>query len=85
MSVMFQAYVRSFTLAIREEYLGSGVHIQHVAPLYVSTKINAFSQRLMDGNLLVPDAATYARHAVATLGRVNNTSGYWLHGIQVTA
>ncbi|XP_026328000.1 inactive hydroxysteroid dehydrogenase-like protein 1 [Hyposmocoma kahamanoa] len=77
-----KAYIRSFTLAIREEYAGSGVHIQHVAPLYVSTKINAFSQRLLDGNLLVPDAATYARHAVATLGRVRNTTGYWLHGIQ---
>ncbi|XP_049871781.1 inactive hydroxysteroid dehydrogenase-like protein 1 [Pectinophora gossypiella] len=77
-----KAYVRNFTLAIREEYSSKGIHVQHVAPLFVSTKINAFSQRLLDGNLLVPDAATYARHAVAALGRVHNTSGYWLHGIQ---
>lgn len=77
-----KAYVRSFTLAVREEYAPKGIYIQHLAPLFVSTKINAFSQRLLDGNLLVPDAATYARHAVNTLGRQHNTTGYWLHGLQ---
>uniref|UniRef100_S4P897 Steroid dehydrogenase n=3 Tax=Pararge aegeria TaxID=116150 RepID=S4P897_9NEOP len=44
--------------------------------------MNTFSQRLLDGNFLVPDAPTYARHAVCTLGRVHTTTGYWLHGIQ---
>lgn len=77
-----KAYIRSFTLALREEYSPQGIYVQHLAPLFVSTKINAFSQRLMDGNLLVPDSTTYARHAVATLGRVSCTTGYWLHGIQ---
>ncbi|KAH9636176.1 hypothetical protein HF086_007128 [Spodoptera exigua] len=77
------SYVRSFTYAVREEYAPKGIHIQHLAPLFVSTKINAFSQRLMDGNLLVPDAATYSRYAVSTLGRQHNTTGYWLHGIQI--
>jgi NAD(P)-dependent dehydrogenase (short-subunit alcohol dehydrogenase family) len=75
--------VRSFTLALREEYAGSGVVVQHLAPLFVSTKINAFSQRLMAGGTLVPDAATYARHASAALARLRATTGYWLHGIQV--
>ncbi|KAL0848812.1 hypothetical protein ABMA28_013237 [Loxostege sticticalis] len=79
-----KAYVRSLTLALREEYAPKGIYVQHLAPLFVSTKINAFSQRLLDGNLLVPDAGTYARHAVASLGRVNNTTGYWVHGIQYT-
>lgn len=79
-----KAYVRSFTHAVREEYSTKGIYIQHLAPLFVSTKINAFSQRLMDGNILVPDVATYARHAVSTLGRQHNTTGYWLHGIQYT-
>ncbi|XP_028042141.1 inactive hydroxysteroid dehydrogenase-like protein 1 [Bombyx mandarina] len=77
-----KAYVRSFTLAIREEYAPKGIHVQHMSPLFVSTKMNSFSQRLLDGNLLVPDAATYAKHAAATLGRVHDTTGYWLHGIQ---
>ncbi|CAG9784715.1 unnamed protein product [Diatraea saccharalis] len=77
-----KAYVRSFTYALRAEYSPLGIHVQHLAPLFVSTKINSFSQRLMDGNLLVPDVATFSRHAVASLGRVSNTTGYWLHGIQ---
>ncbi|CAH0603534.1 unnamed protein product [Chrysodeixis includens] len=77
-----KAYVHSFTHAVREEYSSQGIHIQHLTPLFVSTKINAFSARLMAGNLLVPDAATYARHAVATLGRQHDTTGYWVHGIQ---
>ncbi|XP_028156599.1 inactive hydroxysteroid dehydrogenase-like protein 1 [Ostrinia furnacalis] len=79
-----KAYVRSLTLALREEYSSKGVYVQHLSPLFVSTKINAFSQRLLDGNPLVPDAGTYARHAVASLGRVHNTTGYWVHGLQYT-
>ncbi|XP_072936700.1 inactive hydroxysteroid dehydrogenase-like protein 1 [Epargyreus clarus] len=77
-----KVYVRNFTFAIRDEYSSKGIHVQHLSPLFVSTKMNTFSQRLLDGNLLVPDAVTYAQHAVATLGRVHTTTGYWMHGIQ---
>ncbi|CAF4872240.1 unnamed protein product [Pieris macdunnoughi] len=77
-----KVYVRNFTQAIRDEYSPLGIYVQHVSPLFVSTKMNNFSQRLIDGNLLVPDAATYAQSAVHLLGRVQNTTGYWLHGIQ---
>jgi hypothetical protein len=31
----------------------------------------------------VPDAATYSQNAVNTLGKVNTTTGYWAHGLQV--
>ncbi|XP_059059007.1 inactive hydroxysteroid dehydrogenase-like protein 1, partial [Achroia grisella] len=77
-----KSYVRSFTLALREEYAPKGIYIQHLSPLFVSTKINAFSDRLMEGNLLVPDAATFSKYAVSTLGKVHNTTGFWIHGIQ---
>ncbi|CAH2065838.1 unnamed protein product, partial [Iphiclides podalirius] len=77
-----KAYVRNFTLAVREEYAGSGVHVQHLSPLFLSTKMNAFSARLVRGGALVPDARTYARHAVDALGRVSDSTGYWLHGVQ---
>ncbi|XP_023942979.1 inactive hydroxysteroid dehydrogenase-like protein 1 [Bicyclus anynana] len=77
-----KVYVRNFTFAVREEYAPQGIHVQHVSPLFVSTKMNTFSQRLLDGNLLVPDAKTYTRYAICTLGRVQTTTGYWLHGIQ---
>ncbi|XP_041977521.1 inactive hydroxysteroid dehydrogenase-like protein 1 [Aricia agestis] len=76
-----KVYVRNFTLALRAE-VGGVLHVQHLSPLFVSTKMNAFSRSLLDGNLLVPDAAGYARSAVATLGRVRDTTGYWSHGIQ---
>ncbi|KAG6452966.1 inactive hydroxysteroid dehydrogenase-like protein 1 [Manduca sexta] len=79
-----KAYIQSFTMSVREEYGPKGIHVQHLSPLFVSTKMNSFSQQLLEGNLLVPDAAAYARQAVITLGRVDNTTGYWLHGLQYT-
>ncbi|KAG7311852.1 hypothetical protein JYU34_002936 [Plutella xylostella] len=79
-----KAYVRSFTHAVREEYASRGIVVQHVSPLFVSTKMNAFSERVMRGSLLVPDAESYARSAVATLGRVQDTTGFWSHGLQYT-
>ncbi|CAH0726356.1 unnamed protein product, partial [Brenthis ino] len=77
-----KVYVRNFTFAVREEYASKGIYIQHLSPLFISTKMNVFSQKLLDGNLLVPDATTYVRNAITTLGRVQNSTGYWLHGIQ---
>ncbi|CAK1603609.1 unnamed protein product [Parnassius mnemosyne] len=77
-----KAYERSLTLAVRKEAAAFGVHVQHVAPMFLATKMTAFSPRLLRAGALVPDARTYARHAVATLGRVRHTTGYWLHGPQ---
>ncbi|KOB71111.1 Steroid dehydrogenase, partial [Operophtera brumata] len=64
-----KAYVESFTKAVREEYSSKGIHVQHLSPLFVSTKMNSFSNKLLEGSFLVPDAALYASHAVNTLGR----------------
>lgn len=52
-------------------------------PYFVNTKMNDFSQRLRHNSLFVPDANMYARYAVETLGKVDNSTGYWTHGIQV--
>lgn len=41
-----KVYVRSFSEALRAEYSKFGLTIQHLAPLFVNTKMNAFSQRL---------------------------------------
>lgn len=77
-----KAYIASFTEALREEYSNKGLTVQHISPLFVATKMNAFNKHLATGGLFVPNAETYARHAVATLGKVDHTTGYWLHGIQ---
>ena len=78
-----QAFVKSFSDALRMEYEKDGLTIQHLSPLFVNTKMNAFSHRLQESNILLPDAETYAKSAVNTLGQVNNSTGYWIHGIQV--
>lgn len=81
--IFFQAYIKSFTQALRYEYTKCGLTIQHLSPLFVNTKINAFSNRLRTTTLFVPDAVSFAKYAVSTLGKVDHTTGYWTHGIQV--
>ncbi|XP_012261287.2 inactive hydroxysteroid dehydrogenase-like protein 1 [Athalia rosae] len=75
-------YVKSFSDALRAEYSRFGITVQHLAPLFVNTKMNAFSHRLQVSSVFVPDATTYARNAVATLGKIDSSTGYWAHGIQ---
>ncbi|XP_023029896.2 hydroxysteroid dehydrogenase-like protein 1 isoform X2 [Leptinotarsa decemlineata] len=77
-----KAYVKSFTAALRYEYGGHGITIQHLAPMFINTKMNSFSKRLQKNNFFVPDAEEYARYAVMTLGKIDESSGYWTHGIQ---
>lgn len=57
--------------------------MQRLSPLFINTKINAFSHRLQKNSLFVPDADTYACKAVNTLGVVDHSTGYWAHGFQV--
>lgn len=33
-------------------------------------------------SVFVPDATTYARNAITTLGKMDNSTGYWAHSIQ---
>lgn len=75
-------YVKSFSDAIRAEYSRFGITVQHLAPLFVNTKMNAFSSKLQVSSVFVPDATTYAKNAVATLGKIDSSTGYWAHGIQ---
>ncbi|CAG9814017.1 unnamed protein product [Phaedon cochleariae] len=77
-----KAYIKSFTAALRYEYGSTGLTVQHLAPMFVNTKMNAFSARLRTSTFFVPDAREYAAYAVATLGKVDESSGYWTHGIQ---
>ncbi|XP_063220316.1 inactive hydroxysteroid dehydrogenase-like protein 1 [Bacillus rossius redtenbacheri] len=77
-----KVFVKSFSEAIRFEYERHGITVQHLSPLFVNTKMNAFSHRLQKSSLFVPDATTYAYNAIETLGKVNYTTGYWAHGLQ---
>lgn len=77
-----KVFVKSFSEALRVEYSQYGITVQHLLPLFVNTKMNAFSHRLQETSLFVPDAERYARNAVNTLGQVESTTGYWAHGLQ---
>lgn len=77
-----KAYVHNFTLAMQYELEPFGITCQLVSPMFVSTKMNNFSTTVMKGGIFIPDAESYAKHAVFTLGKSKQTTGYWSHGIQ---
>lgn len=41
-----KVYIGSFSEALRAEYENFGITVQHLTPLFVNTKMNAFSNRL---------------------------------------
>lgn len=41
-----KVYLKSFSDALRVEYKQYGITVQHLTPLFVNTKMNAFSDRL---------------------------------------
>ncbi|XP_049822590.1 inactive hydroxysteroid dehydrogenase-like protein 1 [Aethina tumida] len=77
-----KSYIKSFTAALRYEYANSGITIQHLAPMFINTKMNHFSNRLQKSSTFVPSASSYAKYAVSTLGKMDESTGYWSHGIQ---
>ncbi|KAL6267569.1 hypothetical protein P5V15_000643 [Pogonomyrmex californicus] len=77
-----KAYIKSFSEALRAEYSRFGITVQHLSPLFVNTKMNAFSSRLQISSIFVPNATTYARNAIAILGKMDSSTGYWAHSIQ---
>ncbi|KAF7279265.1 hypothetical protein GWI33_007462 [Rhynchophorus ferrugineus] len=77
-----KTYVKSFTKALQHEYASRGLTIQHLAPMFVATKMNHFSDKIYRKSLFVPDPENYAKYAVSMLGVLDDTTGYWAHGIQ---
>ena len=77
-----KAFIRNFTLAIQEELEPFGITVQLVSPMFLVTKMNAFSDKVMSGGLLVPSVESYTRSALFTLGKTNRTNGWWSHAVQ---
>ncbi|KAF5282740.1 hypothetical protein FQR65_LT02737 [Abscondita terminalis] len=77
-----KVYIKYFTLALREECADYGITVQHLSPFFLNTKMNNFSDKLRETTFLVPNATTYAKYAINTLGKINHSTGYWTHGIQ---
>lgn len=70
-------------MALKGECKEFGIDVQLLSPYFVRTKLNNFSTSVMDGNLFVPDVESYGRSAVFTLGKTDETTGYWAHAVQV--
>uniref|UniRef100_A0A6B2EH03 Putative steroid dehydrogenase n=1 Tax=Phlebotomus kandelakii TaxID=1109342 RepID=A0A6B2EH03_9DIPT len=77
-----KAYVRNFTLAIRNELAPYGITVQLVSPMFVVTKMNQYSERLMSSNIMIPNVEMYTRSMIFTLGKTDQTTGYWSHAVQ---
>ena len=75
-------FVEYFSTCLEYEYSQYNIHVQTLTPSYVSTKMTKWSNLLQKPGLLTPNAETFAKAAVATIGRTNSTTGYWSHGIQ---
>lgn len=78
-----KAYLNSFTRALQEETKHLGITVQLLSPNFVVTKINRYSSAIMSGNIFIPKPHEYAKWAVKTLGRVDHTTGYIWHDVQV--
>lgn len=80
-----KAYIRNFTLAIQEELERFGITVQLVSPMFLVTKMNAFSERVMSGGLLIPSVESYTKSMLFTLGKTSRTNGWWSHSVQYAA
>ncbi|XP_061389159.1 inactive hydroxysteroid dehydrogenase-like protein 1 [Musca vetustissima] len=78
-----KAYLRSFTTALQHEVQSFGITIQLLSPGAVATKINSYSAWCLKGNLLVPTAEVYAKWAVNTLGKCDQSTGYIWHAVHL--
>jgi len=76
-------FITYFSKGLELELAEHNIHVQLLMPNFVVTKMNAYADRVMQGGLLFPNAYTYARSAVFTLGKTSETNGFWTHGIQV--
>lgn len=72
-------YVDLLSRTLQLEYGASGIFVQSLTPLQISSS----EQQTSRGSWLVPTAEVYAHHAVSTLGVSTRTTGYWPHTLQL--
>ncbi|XP_033172674.1 hydroxysteroid dehydrogenase-like protein 1 isoform X1 [Drosophila mauritiana] len=75
-------FITHFSKGLEYEVADHNIHVQLVMPNFVATNMNAYSDKVRQGGLLFPNAYSYARSAVFTLGKTSETNGFWVHGIQ---
>ncbi|BFZ15575.1 hypothetical protein BsWGS_18614 [Bradybaena similaris] len=76
-------YLDYFIHGLAYEYRRTGVTFQCLIPFYVATSMTGYSDSLSKTGILIPNAGTYARSAVTTLGKSACTTGYFPHTLQL--
>ncbi|XKL66270.1 hypothetical protein PGB90_009690 [Kerria lacca] len=75
-----KAFLKNFTLALQDECRSDGITVQLLSPAFLKTNLTRFSDYVYNFNeLYVPNAETFASHAINTLTRSEHTTGYWPH------
>uniref|UniRef100_A0A1A9WL14 Uncharacterized protein n=1 Tax=Glossina brevipalpis TaxID=37001 RepID=A0A1A9WL14_9MUSC len=74
-------YVRSLSLAMERELSEYNITVQCVTPVLVVTKIVQFSDFLSQSYFFGTSVEAYTRSLVLTLGKTQETTGYWTHAI----
>ncbi|CAN7937368.1 unnamed protein product [Ixodes hexagonus] len=80
-----KVFVDWFSMALDYEYKDKGIIVQSLIPSYISTKLVRFSNFLSTPSIIVPDAQTFVRSSLQTIGVSKRTTGFWTHGIQASA
>uniref|UniRef100_A0A1A9UVF4 Uncharacterized protein n=1 Tax=Glossina austeni TaxID=7395 RepID=A0A1A9UVF4_GLOAU len=76
-------YVRSLSLTMERELLKHNITVQCVEPWFVRTELTQFSETLSRGMFFGTPVEAFTRSAVFTLGKTQETTGYWTHAIMV--
>ncbi|KAK3924867.1 Inactive hydroxysteroid dehydrogenase-like protein 1 [Frankliniella fusca] len=77
-----KAYVDHLSQALSEECRGTGVKVQSLIPGYINTNmVKSYLPHITQNPYLVPNAELFSHHAISTMGIVDRSTGYWMHGI----
>ncbi|XP_058818547.1 hydroxysteroid dehydrogenase-like protein 1 [Topomyia yanbarensis] len=79
-----KAFMASFSNALREELAGFGIECQTVTPSFVATRLTEEFRAGWFGRIISTELETFGSFLTMTVGKTALTSGYWLHGLQVT-
>ena len=61
-------FVEYFSETLEYEYKSSGIEVQTLVPSYISTKMTKWSSMLQKPGIITPNANSFARSAIATIG-----------------
>ncbi|KAG5674669.1 hypothetical protein PVAND_004622 [Polypedilum vanderplanki] len=77
-----KAYIKFFTIGIQKELKKFNVEVQLLTPSFVKTKANCFTRFYMHDAFFITPIESYVKSAVFTLGRSDESTGYWAHALQ---